>query len=167
MASGGFRRLLILAVAGLPAATSAGPAARLHQMNKEMADTVTIALVGAARRLARADCADLLHQFTDADGRPLADGLHRLQTDGPGYLGLVMFSGGQHQVSCHRRRALAFTSPGSRVVYVCPDFAPTQRKDPAFAEFVIIHEALHSLGLGENPPSSAEITARVADRCRL
>jgi hypothetical protein len=30
---------------------------------------------------------------------------------------------------------------------------------------VIIHEMLHSLGLGENPPSSKEITLRVMQRC--
>jgi hypothetical protein len=30
---------------------------------------------------------------------------------------------------------------------------------------MIIHEILHSLGLGENPPSSDEITKQVAARC--
>jgi len=30
---------------------------------------------------------------------------------------------------------------------------------------VVIHEALHSLGLGEDPPSSREITARVSSAC--
>ena len=33
------------------------------------------------------------------------------------------------------------------------------------AEIIIIHEFLHSLGLGENPPSSAEITKQVQTRC--
>jgi hypothetical protein len=33
------------------------------------------------------------------------------------------------------------------------------------AEAVIIHEMLHTLGLGENPPSSTEITFRVLNRC--
>ena len=32
-------------------------------------------------------------------------------------------------------------------------------------EAVIIHETLHSLGLGENPPTSDEITWRVFSRC--
>ena len=40
------------------------------------------------------------------------------------------------------------------------------RDDPTWAEVVVIHEALHTLGLGENPPSSAEISIRVAARCR-
>jgi hypothetical protein len=33
------------------------------------------------------------------------------------------------------------------------------------AEIIIIHEFLHVLGLGENPPTSDEITERVAARC--
>jgi hypothetical protein len=33
------------------------------------------------------------------------------------------------------------------------------------AAVVIIHHALHSLGLGENPPDPDEITTRVLDRC--
>jgi hypothetical protein len=30
----------------------------------------------------------------------------------------------------------------------------------------VIHEALHTLGLGENPPTSTEITSRIAARCQ-
>jgi hypothetical protein len=37
--------------------------------------------------------------------------------------------------------------------------------NPSKVEAVTIHEALHTLGLGENPPSSREITARVVERC--
>jgi hypothetical protein len=33
------------------------------------------------------------------------------------------------------------------------------------AEAYVIHEMLHSLGLGENPPSSLAITAKVMSRC--
>jgi hypothetical protein len=29
----------------------------------------------------------------------------------------------------------------------------------------VLHEALHTLGLGENPPDSFEITRRVGQRC--
>jgi len=40
------------------------------------------------------------------------------------------------------------------------------RRDPILADAALIHESLHSLGLGENPPSSLEITSRVISRCR-
>jgi hypothetical protein len=37
--------------------------------------------------------------------------------------------------------------------------------DPAGVEMIVIHELLHVLGLGENPPTSEAITARVVARC--
>ena len=37
--------------------------------------------------------------------------------------------------------------------------------DGAVGELVIIHELLHALGLGENPPTSHEIVALVWRRC--
>ena len=58
------------------------------------------------------------------------------------------------------------TNPGSRVVWICPrQFVPVAYRDPVEAELVLIHEMLHSLGLGENPPSSLEITGRVEQHC--
>jgi hypothetical protein len=36
---------------------------------------------------------------------------------------------------------------------------------PEEAEAALIHEMLHTLGLGENPPRSRDITARVRARC--
>ena len=57
------------------------------------------------------------------------------------------------------------TTPGSRTVRICPQFTQRQLRDPVLAEIVILHEALHTLGLGENPPLSTVITARVAAHC--
>jgi len=37
--------------------------------------------------------------------------------------------------------------------------------NPSQTEAFLIHEELHSLGLGENPPSPKEITARVLALC--
>ena len=66
------------------------------------------------------------------------------------------------------------TVPGSLPVFVCPTgvghnngrFAGIQVQEPAVAEYMVIHEFLHTLGLGENPPTSFEITAQVRERCR-
>ena len=53
------------------------------------------------------------------------------------------------------------------MVYVCGRaFKDLAERNPERAQAIVIHEALHTLGLGENPPSSAEITARVLARCR-
>jgi hypothetical protein len=38
-------------------------------------------------------------------------------------------------------------------------------RDPGLSASLIIHESLHTLGLGENPPSSSEITQHVERRC--
>jgi len=38
-------------------------------------------------------------------------------------------------------------------------------KNSRHAEAALIHEALHSPGLGENPPSSDYISERVLARC--
>jgi len=53
-----------------------------------------------------------------------------------------------------------------RPVFVCPNFRKEAERDPWSAENWIIHEMLHTLGLGENPPSSREITQRVNERCQ-
>jgi hypothetical protein len=65
------------------------------------------------------------------------------------------------------------TRPGSGSVGVCPmvggpfssRLAEVQLRTPAFAESIVIHEMLHTLGLGENPPTSLEITRQVQLRC--
>ena len=43
-------------------------------------------------------------------------------------------------------------------VFVCPSFAAVSVNDPLLAESLVIHEILHTLGLGENPPTPLEIT---------
>jgi hypothetical protein len=83
------------------------------------------------------------------------------------YLGLLLFVDGSGDVQCVRQPdVIAWTSPGNRVIRVCvPQFRVRRQGDPALTEAVIIHEALHTLGLGENPPSSRLITNRVFARC--
>ncbi len=61
---------------------------------------------------------------------------------------------------------MAFTVPGSRVIYVCGrEFRSAVERSRALADAVIIHELLHSLGLGENPPTPKVITDAVLARC--
>jgi len=44
-------------------------------------------------------------------------------------------------------------------------FEDLQERNPSEAEAVVLHELLHSLGLGENPPASSEITDAVIRSC--
>ncbi len=126
---------------------------------------VAEAIRGAARRLVDPRCQALLTTFTDAAGRPLRQALDAEGLTASDYLSRIYFYDGT--MSGCRPRWLAYTAPGSHAVFVCGDrFLAAWRQNPAYAECAIIHEALHSLGLGENPPSWEEITARVLESCR-
>src|SRR5262249_35531304 len=75
-------------------------------------------------------------------------------------------------LDAHRCRAddvtALFTVPNSRVVYVCAArFVDRFAVKTADGELLMIHELLHTLGLGENPPKSSEITAVVRRRLRV
>ena len=75
----------------------------------------------------------------------------------------IIFRDGREHRDCTKRAIVAFTSPGSRVVFVCSQRFARLARDRA--EQVIIHELLHTLGLPEGPPTSAAIDRAVASRC--
>lgn len=140
--------------------------ARGLELSPMHAAAVERALAGAARRLEDPACRRIFAEFHDASGAPLQDRLDALGVSGPDYLSLVHFAYGSARRSCHRGDVMAVTAPGSRVVYVCGRvFGAVEARSSARAEIVVLHEALHTLGLGENPPDSREITRRVGERC--
>jgi hypothetical protein len=150
---------------GEPVPVAGDAALRVQIRSRMTAEPVRAAIRGASLRLERPRCRRIVSDFTDASGRNLQDNLDALGQTPAGYLGLIVFVDGQGLRRCVEEKVLALTTPGSRVIHICPQFGGNQRRDPALAEAVIIHEALHSLGLTENPPSSLEITRRVFDRC--
>jgi hypothetical protein len=79
---------------------------------------------------------------------------------------MIPFLDGSNHPLCRSGRAELFASVGVPRVFVCRSFADRQVRDPWTAENIVIHEMLHTLGLGENPPTSAEITSRVNGRCQ-
>jgi hypothetical protein len=121
----------------------------------------------AAQLLADPGCRAVLLDFQDRAGRPLHATLDQAGQDAVGYLAGIRFADGSGRRPCVPGTTLAFTSPGSRVVHLCArQFELTQRRNPLLASRMVIHEMLHTLGLGENPPSTHEITSRIARRCR-
>ena len=119
----------------------------------------------AAERLSEPGCARVFSDFKDADGRTLQERLDALGRSGHAHLQAIYFYDGANRRGCQRGRTLAVTEPGSVVVHVCPSFVFSQRQDPDQAPVALIHELLHTLGLGENPPSSEAITRHVRARC--
>ena len=139
-----------------------GGTARLSLAGHRFA--VSRAIQGAAGQLADERCQGLLDEFADATGRPLRAVLaaHGLAVEE--YLKQVFFYDAP-EWAC-RANNLAVTKPGNRAIFVCgARFQKEMSRDSRNAEAIVIHEVLHSLGLGENPPSSDHITARVRAQC--
>ena len=124
------------------------------------------AVEGAARRLENPECRRIFTDFRDGSGVALRERLEAQGVAAPDYLRRLVFTDGFGHRSCREGGALALTAPGSRVVYICgPRFQQAQARRAATGEVVVLHEALHTLGLGENPPDSQTITRQVEARC--
>ena len=123
------------------------------------------ALETASERLEDDECRRILTDFPEYGGPPLSEPLSVLSVDLPAYLTMLTFIDDSRNRYCVTG-VVAFTLPGSRVVRICLDeLKRTWKQDPEHTIAAFIHEVLHTLGLGENPPSSSAITARVLSRC--
>ena len=173
------RALRACAAAAVIAAASRGAvaedvgspgAANVRIEDGRSAAAVRRAVAGAYERLEHPACQALLDRFSDAGGRPLLEKLGATGLSSQRYLATrVFFYEGYRLPTCRSRRArkvLAVTTPGSRAVFVCTNrFSEVAERSPVEAEAIVIHELLHTLGLGENPPSSDEITEAVIEAC--
>jgi hypothetical protein len=123
------------------------------------------AIDGALRRLATPDCQRLFDDFTDREGRTLAENLVTLGRTPRQFFNELYFTEDRVTPCCLNRGTLAFTAPGHRVIRVCPRFSSVAMQNVSFGDATLIHEMLHALGLGENPPKSSDITRQVLARC--
>ena len=120
----------------------------------------------ARRRLLDSRSDDVLTDFEDRDGRRLDLKVADLHQTAASYLSFVLFYDGRPTEECGFSKNLAWTNPGSRAVQVCTNqFLAEQRRNVGYTANTLIHEMLHTLGLGETPPAPRVITARVAERC--
>jgi len=123
-------------------------------------------LRGARARLNRARCEKLFEEFADQQGLSLAAKLRSTGLTGGGQLASLYFVAADEDRCRADETVAAFTAPGSRVIHVCATrFSQWFALKTRDGELLLIHELLHSLGLGENPPRSSDITARVRARC--
>jgi hypothetical protein len=162
---------LVLSTAPLPAAEPAAsatssPRYAIHIDHAATADLLRRVLDGAREALGEPRCQQVLEEFSDLEGRSLRARLDELGHSPESYLGLIIFYDGRRHPRCEQKNILAVTHVGSRVVHVCPrQLDARARRNPRWTEATLIHEALHTLGLGENPPSSQEITQAVMRQC--
>jgi hypothetical protein len=125
------------------------------------------AATGALKRLERSECRRVLSDFRDGSGRTIQEALDLLRETPRSYLARITFIETLDRRRCKSAGVLAVTSIGGREVFICsPQFWQAYRNDPSYVEALLIHELMHTLGLGENPPTSAEINTQVLKRCR-
>jgi hypothetical protein len=124
-------------------------------------------VTGAGQRLSRPECLKLFTDFVDRKGRPLAMILDQSGRTPAEHFGDLYFVDASVSAQCRSEQLrIAFTASGSRVVYLCGGrLGAYFNKRTDHGEILLIHELLHALGLGENPPTSEEITDRVWARC--
>ncbi len=162
--------VLLLTARTMPGLCAGQEAARHFRVALQGREKMVVedALRGASRRLDLPGCQLVLEDFRDGHGRALTDRLQTLNQTVVEYLTTVYFVEGDDTLQCQRNpTTAAYTEPGSRVIFVCGRrFAEQFARRTTGGEILVIHELLHSLGLGENPPTPAQITARVSDRCR-
>jgi hypothetical protein len=120
---------------------------------------------GALARLESPSCQQLLTDFDAGDGRSLVDSLAATGLSMSAHISRLYLVDGDLEGGCTNAATIAFTAPRSRVVHICSERFTAMFARRELAETLLIHEVLHTLGLGENPPTSADITRRVAARC--
>jgi len=128
---------------------------------------VVDALHEASDLLSQPSCGAVFDDFHNTEGRPLSDILRAADRTPREWLSVLYFVEGDSARCRADMTMTAYTKPGSRVVWICGQtFSASFSMAVKGGAYIIIHEMLHTVGLGENPPSSAEITAVVARRCR-
>jgi hypothetical protein len=136
-------------------------------VNPSLQAAVERALTEATGHLDHEKCAGIFRDFRDTHGKPLSANLAERRLTARAFLQAIRFADGEHQRACENADVLAFTHPRTDIVYLCGTrFALFAHTNPRLGAALLLHEELHALGLGENPPPSHEITMRVLAACR-
>jgi hypothetical protein len=148
------------------AATTVSRWPRVHVPDPVASRIIRTALSRASTLLGHEACASIATSFTDQAGRPLSQRLQELGLGFQKYLTFVLFVDDTRSTRCSTG-VIAHAVPGSRVVRVCTEeLKRTWQQDPSWTVATIVHEILHTLGLGENPPAPSVITNRILRQCQ-
>jgi hypothetical protein len=128
--------------------------------------TVKRSLALALEGLRRPECRAVYDDFRDASGATLAEGLRRRDVSPSEHLLRLRWLNGVSHPRCRDRNVFLVTRVGDPEIYVCPEqFTDFAVRQPVKAAGLLLHEQLHALGLGEDPPASGEISRQVFARC--
>lgn len=163
----GWRGFVLACAVLLPGAAAGAGDGALPEVDPRLGGYVAEIVARAARRFEGPGCSGLLDLYDDArTGRPLAATLRASGETPASHFARLRFYYGDDRVQCRWREAWAWAAIGSDAVFVCRGrFTALAKKSEKSAADVLVHEALHTLGLGENPPASHEITAAVHAQC--
>ena len=165
--------LCALGIAAVVIGLAAGPAADgratrhaflLHLKPMDQG-TVRRALDLALAMLESPGCSQVYSDFQLPEGGTPQDELDKKGIRPEEFLETLVFTDGSREPVCGMGTAALTTKPYTGLIFVCPLFAQLQIRESQKSATLVIHESLHALGLRENPPSSNEITRRVARRC--
>ena len=159
---GAVRILSVAALVGAPSGRPVGAAPRPRAALEETVPDLKSARQGARERLGRPECEAVLTDFEAVTGQRLDELLRARGRTAQEQLDLLVFESGFGRHVCDRP-VLASTHVRSSAVTIC--LRPFGLVSRGQQEAVLIHEMLHSLGLGEGPPESVAITAQVLKRC--
>jgi hypothetical protein len=150
----------------LPAAAGERPrAAAALPLEAGDLRVVDAARQGAMARLRTPECRKLLEDFRDGEGHLLEQKLAAFAAAPDEFLAALPMLDGSSRPLCLASRSYLLTTCGVPRVFVCRSYLRAVYQERTMAEVYLIHELLHTLGLGENPPSSQEITRQVVRRC--
>jgi hypothetical protein len=122
----------------------------------------------ALQTLENDQCQAVYGDFEDNEGHRLRENLELLGLTATQHLKALRWIDGTGHPLCRNPTIFFVAHVGDVFVRVCPkQFAAFAARQPAKAAGIIVHEQLHTLGLGENPPSSEAISRQVFYRCRL
>ncbi len=155
--------LTLFALVAAPGALQAQT--RVRPLGRYEARLVDMAREGAMRRLQSAECRQVFTDFKDPQGRTPLENLSAFAVEPHEYVAQVPFLDGRDRPLCQRGQSHLLSTRGTARVLVCEPFLETVNRERDMAEFYVIHEILHTLGLDENPPTSQEITQQVKRRC--
>jgi hypothetical protein len=120
----------------------------------------------AAERLGTDGCRAILQALPDFTGRPAARRLEAAERSASSHFARLVFVEAVDG-PCRDGTVAAWTTPGDPRVRVCPrTFAAVAAQDRGQAAAILIHEALHTLGVGEDA-AKEPLTRYVRRRCGL